>query len=396
MARILVTCGDSSFVLGRRWFQFRLRTLLIGVPIVGAALAYFTRRFEEARWERIAVQAILREGGDVTWEGEYPSPRELAQNGRNFSLWDRWRFQALGVEYLTDAAIAHLDRTGFSPLEFAALERLGSLRELTCDPSRLPIGVAKRLCASPKLRWMQFEQERHIPIQPELFAHCPELQFVLLTRADVTADVAQEIAHLDAFQSLSLHDGDISAEALRILAAAGMTSLSFDDVPLTRAHGLALGQFKNLKRFGLRHDHSKTTSGTCPVRDDELAFIAEFENLESLSLTGNAIRGPMLAYLKGAHSLSRLNLNYNPIDDDGLRHLPELPSLKELLLGNTLVTDASIDVIVKLPLVDRVDLEGTQVTGSGVRRLFDEIPTLRRVWWSGYTWMRHEVNDLRE
>lgn len=46
-----------------RWFQFRLRTLLVAILLLSLPLSWFGWRLEEARRQRKAVEAIRQMGG---------------------------------------------------------------------------------------------------------------------------------------------------------------------------------------------------------------------------------------------------------------------------------------------------------------------------------------------
>ncbi len=52
----------------RRWFQFKLRTLLIAVPLLALPLSWFATRMEKARSQREAVEAIAKLGGGVRYD----------------------------------------------------------------------------------------------------------------------------------------------------------------------------------------------------------------------------------------------------------------------------------------------------------------------------------------
>ncbi len=52
----------------RRWFQFRLRTLLIAVLLLGLPLSWVAVRMERARRQREAVEAIAKLGGGVRYD----------------------------------------------------------------------------------------------------------------------------------------------------------------------------------------------------------------------------------------------------------------------------------------------------------------------------------------
>jgi len=54
----------------RRWFQFRLRTLLVAVVVVSLPLSWFAVRMERARKQREAVEWVEANGGSVTYDYE--------------------------------------------------------------------------------------------------------------------------------------------------------------------------------------------------------------------------------------------------------------------------------------------------------------------------------------
>ena len=51
-----------------RWYQFSLRTLLIGVLVLSLPLSWFACRMQKARRQREAVEAIERAGGLVIYD----------------------------------------------------------------------------------------------------------------------------------------------------------------------------------------------------------------------------------------------------------------------------------------------------------------------------------------
>ena len=52
----------------RRWFQFRLRTLLTAVLVLSLPLSCFAVRMDRARRQREAVEAIKHIGGEVWYD----------------------------------------------------------------------------------------------------------------------------------------------------------------------------------------------------------------------------------------------------------------------------------------------------------------------------------------
>ena len=63
----------TSTLPKRRWFQFRLRTLLIAILVLSLPLSWFAMRMEKARRQREAVVAIRWLEGTAYYEWEFKS-----------------------------------------------------------------------------------------------------------------------------------------------------------------------------------------------------------------------------------------------------------------------------------------------------------------------------------
>jgi hypothetical protein len=55
----------------RRWYQFRLRTLLIGVTVAGCGFGWLGLKVREARRQQAAVATIEKMGGGIGYDYEY-------------------------------------------------------------------------------------------------------------------------------------------------------------------------------------------------------------------------------------------------------------------------------------------------------------------------------------
>jgi hypothetical protein len=121
----------------RRWFQFRLRALVLALLVLSLPLSWFAVRTERARRQKAAVQAIRGMGGIVVEREGASVPkwiRELFPDG--FFLDVIW--VNLEGPHITDAELEHLH--GMCDLEElcftytqvtdAGLEQLGRLDNL--------------------------------------------------------------------------------------------------------------------------------------------------------------------------------------------------------------------------------------------------------------------------
>jgi len=110
----------------RRWFAFRLRTLLIIVTLVGCVLLPFAVKLKKAREQRKIVEWVLRQGGTVTYL--WQSKKRRSPTG------PKWLRKLLGDEFFQTVISVRMSsrfsRTWSSLNDVAPLGRLKSLEEL--------------------------------------------------------------------------------------------------------------------------------------------------------------------------------------------------------------------------------------------------------------------------
>ena len=84
----------------RRWFQFRLRTLMVFVTLCAVACSWFAVRWRRAEKQREAVEAIREAGGNVRYEYEFAADGRTIQ--RTEPPAPAWLVKLLGVDFFFD------------------------------------------------------------------------------------------------------------------------------------------------------------------------------------------------------------------------------------------------------------------------------------------------------
>jgi len=74
----------------RRWYQFRLRTLLIVMVLCAVPMAWLSYKLQPARRERVAVEWVIQQEGTIN---VYPILGEQVLIGS----WDEWMDQWFGM-----------------------------------------------------------------------------------------------------------------------------------------------------------------------------------------------------------------------------------------------------------------------------------------------------------
>lgn len=92
----------------RRWFQFRLRTLLIALIAVSIPLGWYLNR---VRIQQQAVAEIRAAGGSVIYDWQvsdsYPTYPAWINAMTREPPWPRWLTSTLGDDYFYDAVEVH-------------------------------------------------------------------------------------------------------------------------------------------------------------------------------------------------------------------------------------------------------------------------------------------------
>ena len=311
-------------LLFRRRFQFGIRTLLVFTLVCGIECSWLTVRMGQARKQKAAVAAILKQSGQVRYDDSFlafnPPVQQFYGGGsrrgpimypavRPAATWLRKlfgddMFQSV-VEVVTwrDAALEHIkDLPGLQSLD------------LYCGAGVTDKGLAQ-LREVPGLRRLHF-------------AHGEE----------VTADGLANLRYVTHLKRLDMRNE-------RICAAVSAKYLQ----GLTELEELSLGPY---------------------VADAELTYLAGLSKLRSLDLSDTYVTAAGLEHLKGLTQLRTLNLSGTQVTDAGLERLKGLTQLRTLNLSGTRVTDAGLICLRSFSELEVLSLDHCrEVTDAGIEHL---------------------------
>ncbi len=92
-----------------------------------------------------------------------------------------------------------------------------------------------------------------------------------------------------------------------------------------------------------------------PLQEVELGLLADFQNLESLSLNFTSVSGTQLKSLINLPKLEVLAISGNTLDEEGIKALAEMPQLKRLYLWQTGLEEQQKKELVKFLPTTRLD-----------------------------------------
>ena len=204
----------------RRWFQFSLRTLMIGVTLLAVLCGWFGMKVERARKRHEAVEAIRKLGGYVHYD------YEMDPNGFSLLLTPPpapdWLIKLLGIDFFADVAMVDL-------------------------PGTLPPDLRRHIDLNkPPPEDLRRENERATAICLKQLPLLPHITNLGLIGTQITDDQLQYLEGLDVLQKLWLNGtpvGDAGLVHLKKLPQLRYLVLWFDtrisDVGLKHLQGMS-------------------------------------------------------------------------------------------------------------------------------------------------------------
>jgi hypothetical protein len=295
-----------------KWLQFRLRTLLIVVTLLGGLFLAWRTYAEPYRRQR-GTMALVKQLGGTYETAEADKWRRLILGGdlQNLTLVDLSSCRE-PQEYLAEiAALPALETLGVGSVWFddaclARLRSLDTLRELLLDST----SVTEEALADLKAA------------RPELVVCRSERLAIADLRKLGQVDVERVAPYPDFAFRLADKNGEVARSVF-------LRETTIDD-----AQAAPLG--------GLRHAETVMLSFT-QIGDATLARLAGLKRLKLLYLDGTQVTDEGMAHLKGLEQLEVLYLDNTQVSDEGLRQMTALRQLKVLGLAGASVTPEGID-----------------------------------------------------
>jgi hypothetical protein len=122
-----------------RWYQYRLRTLLIAMTLLAAWMAYVSHH---ARQQKLAVEKIRALGGTVQYDYQKD---KIQLGGEEYSRYDpqamppgpEWLRNFIGNDYFQNVVYVSLSKTSVTDDELAILENFPGLEGLSISQTKI-------------------------------------------------------------------------------------------------------------------------------------------------------------------------------------------------------------------------------------------------------------------
>ncbi len=339
-----------------RWYQFRLRSLLLLMTLLvltlGAWRIYISPQVARYRRQQQTIELIEKLGG--SYEAT-PAPDWLRRlTGEDF--------KDVGLVDLadSDAPDAYIDQVAALP----KLEMLAVGGEKFTDEH------LQRLQGTKALRGLVLDSADVTPAGVEaLKRSLPDLDLHLSPRRLIAAKPF----------AISGFSGDIGGTHDELRQRLGLKF--FQIYPSEITLQVAAADDPRLRQLwqlnGLLLQLTMNGQG---VTDDSLRHLERLTDLWRLYLKGSPLTDAGLPRLQGMQELQELSLSGSRVTDDGLRHLTPLRKLWGLYLDNTSVTDAGLESLRAVTQLKILHLSGSKVTAEGVRKFKEAMPTCKVTW----------------
>ncbi len=221
----------------RRWFQFSLRTLLVGVTLLAVACAWLGKRIELKRQERATKEAIVKSGGLVGYDyqvngTEPPGPEwlQLVLGENFFSEIESVSFyfgrgkvtdvETANLRELTNLQLLDLSETSVSDAGLANLKQLFQLRDLNLAGTKVTGAGLRDLKGLSKLETLAFHRTDVGDAGLENLKELTNLHHLYLQETHVTDAGLIHLRGLSQLKYLDLRKTEVTGEGVNDLQKA--------------------------------------------------------------------------------------------------------------------------------------------------------------------------------
>jgi Leucine-rich repeat (LRR) protein len=320
-----------------RWYQFSLRTLLIFVTLFGIVCSWFAVKMRQAKRQREAVEAIIKNRGEVRYDyqehdffAKPPGPEWL----RNW----------LGEDFLCNVVLVRLGRNPH-PEPLKDLPNIRHL-ELYYDPNESNTG--------------EEEQQDHDPLvnrKWDVIKCLPQLREIYLNGFGITDTELEYVRGLSQLEILSLDLSSVTDKGLACLN----NFKQLRELSLIQCYGITDEGLIHLK--GLNNLEKLNLNLSLSITDAGLEKLKDLSQLRELELYSTSITDSGMKYLRDLKKLQWLMLSNTQVGDHGLKQLQCLTNLKTLWIGmsdKAVITDDGIKYLDAFPQLQSLSIYCTE------------------------------------
>ncbi len=175
-----------------------------------------------------------------------------------------------------------------------------------------------------------------------------------------SAQTAALSQYRDSLYAVAAGQGLSAAGSSQLAEFPNLERVSLGPTQLTFPDLQALGSLKKVRILQL---------GGNQIEDSMMPELAQLPKIESLSLRRNPISSQGVKSLGGLKTLMHLSLAGTKIDDDALETISSLENLRWLFLHDTAIGDPGVKLLGRLSRLEYLSLNSTKVSDESVETL---------------------------
>lgn len=189
----------------------------------------------------------------------------------------------------------------------------------------------------------------------------PHIAIWDLSSSNITASGIINIQNPSRVKWLNISDTSIKEDDLAFVSRfSNIEILYLDNLDVTTRMIESLKEIKSI--------HTLSISGSS-LNSETFRAIGELSNLGHLVLNQSKMGDDDLRYLNNLNDLLILQVSDASLSNHGLKHLAKITSLKIMYLKNTDISDEGIKHLFQLENLEHVDVSGTAISKSGLMAL---------------------------
>jgi len=296
----------------RRWFRYRLRTLLAVLTLTAIGLGAFKAYVEPFESQRRAAQELAAVNASVEYRPAGPA----------------WLRAMFGDKYFLNVVAVHLETCPVTADDLAALAGLPYVERLYLAKTGLTDDGLRHVASLGRLKRLSLWQTR---ITDEGLAH---------------------LAGLRDLEVLDIHNTRLTDAALEHLRGHPNLTRLIHSIPVSDASIDVLVSMPRLRLESL----------VCvKISDDGLRQVARLRTLESLVVRSSQVTDDGLTHLRRLKRLKSIELRDCAATDAGITVLASLPMLEALSIHNVPVTGDCLSALAESQSLTQFELSGTSV-----------------------------------
>jgi hypothetical protein len=200
----------------RRWYQYRLRTLMIAVTLAAVGASWFAVKMQRARRQRELVEMVRKIGGFEEYEYERDAEGEFLPNAEPHG--PLWLNRLLGVDFFNH--VIFLGVTITKGADVARIGELTRLRRLNLSGKEITDSGLAHIKTLTQLYYLSIIDSGVTNNGLQHLQGLSHLSFLIIENAKITDAGLEQLKGMTQLRTLFLGETKVTDEGIKVLQKA--------------------------------------------------------------------------------------------------------------------------------------------------------------------------------